>query len=396
MWNSVVCEDSMEGLTGLSFPLPGQIQTVPRAELYAIKYLVCNCYCGIIDIASDSLTNVETYNDRDKSKMQKSLNADLWYKINKHCVEFGVKLLLRWVKGHLDTKTTEHVFTDHDFALNYHADKFAEVTNAEAQVSAHEAASVFHSIARVRKIQARLVAILCSDTLDKVEQQYREPNQPKGVPTHDAQINSAHVICEQDTQLKCIVCLSTCSKSKGLRAWLDSCCTPVEQDEQKAPVLLWPWEPVRIGTQVVHSSHSMYAYRGVRFCAVCGGYGVHRTTLLIAKCQRGTGNAARAAVIRKMFAKQLPININDWPAIFQPVALDDSQISNEDKLCINRVRQEIKNHPSNTRHSVVHVDDSTGESSDVDIPAEPVVRRPMNFDADEDDFPMEQSNSESD
>ena len=88
----------------------------------------------------------------------------------------------------------------------------------------------------------------------------------------------------------------------------------------------------RHGTQVVLSSHSMYAYRGVRFCAVCGGYGAYRTTLLAAKCERGTGNAARAAVIRKMFAKQLPINIKDWPAIFQPVALDDSQISNEDKL----------------------------------------------------------------
>ena len=80
----------------------------------------------------------------------------------------------------------------------------------------------------------------------------------------------------------------------------------------------------------------------------------------------------------------------------QPVAVDDSRISNEDKLCINQVLKEIKNHPCNTSRSVVQVDDSSGESSDVDIPAEPVVRRPMNFDADEDDFPMEQSNSESD
>ena len=52
----------MEVLTGLSFPLPGEIQTVPRAELYAIKFLVCNCYYGI-DIGSDSMTNVDTYND---------------------------------------------------------------------------------------------------------------------------------------------------------------------------------------------------------------------------------------------------------------------------------------------------------------------------------------------
>ena len=79
----------------------------------------------------------------------------------------------------------------------------------------------------------------------------------------------------------------------------------------------------------------------------------------------------------------------------QPVAVDDSRISNEDKLCINQVSKEIRNRPSNTKCSVVQVDDSAGESSDVDIPAE-AVRRHMNFDIDEDDCPMEQSNSESD
>ena len=140
----------------------------------------------------------------------------------------------------------------------------------------------------------------------------------------------------------------------------------------------------------------MHTYQGVRFCAACGGYGVSRTTLLASRCDRLTGNAARAAVIRKMFAKGLPINFKDWPKIFQPIAADDSRISNEDKLSINQVLKEIRNHASNTKRSVVPVDDSAGESSDVDVPVEPVVRRPINFDTDEDDFPMEQSNSESD
>ena len=148
----------------------------------------------------------------------------------------------------------------------------------------------------------------------------------------------------------------------------------------------------------MHSSHSIYSYKGVRFCAVCGGYGAYRTTLLVSKCEGGTGNAARAAVIRKMFAEELPINIKDWPPIFQPVALDDSRISNEDKKVINMVKkqlQEMRNHHSNTCRSAAPIDDSKGESSDGDVPAE-AVRRPTNFDITEDDFPLEQSNSESD
>ena len=96
-----------------------------------------------------------------------------------------------------------------------------------------------------------------------------------------------------------------------------------------------------------------------------------------------------------IYIEQLPINIKNWPKIFQPVAVDDSRISSEDKLSINEVLKEIRNHPSNTKRRVAPVDDSTGESSDGDVPAE-AVRLPTNFDITEDDFPMEQSNSESD
>ena len=91
-----------------------------------------------------------------------------------------------------------------------------------------------------------------------------------------------------------------------------------------------------------------------------------------------------------MFSKQLPINIKDWPIFFQPVAVADSRISSEDKLSINEVLKQIKNHPSNIRRASscgLHAEDSAGESSDVDVPAIEVVRRPMNFDIDEDDFP---------
>ena len=97
-----------------------------------------------------------------------------------------------------------------------------------------------------------------------------------------------------------------------------------------------------------------------------------------------------------MFAEQLPINIKNWPPIFQPVAVDDSRISNEDKLIINKVKKEMRNHHSNTLRSAAPIDDSTGESSDSDVPAEAVRGLPTNFDITEDDFPMEQSNSESD
>ena len=173
--------------------------------------------------------------------------------------EFGVWLILRWLRGHLDTKETDNSFSDHDFVLNCHADKFAEATTADYQVSAPDAANYFHSAGRVGKVQARLAAILCSPVLTKT-QMHQEPNlaQPK------ANQPSAHVICEQRSQLECIVRLSTCSKHLGSRQWLDSCCMPATSDDNIAPVPVCLWESVRIGTQIGHNTHSMYTYKGVK------------------------------------------------------------------------------------------------------------------------------------
>ena len=92
MWNVSVSVDTLEVECGFSFPLPGDVQTVPRAELYAIKTIVCGCYWGLLEVVSDRFTNVDMYDDPDKAHMTKSLSADLWKAINDHCNKWGVRL----------------------------------------------------------------------------------------------------------------------------------------------------------------------------------------------------------------------------------------------------------------------------------------------------------------
>ena len=134
---------------------------------------------------------------RDKVHMTKSLNADQWKVINDHCNKGGVRLWLRWVKGHLETKKTDLHFSDHDFALNYHADKFCEATSGDYQVSAHDAANFIFNAGRIKRIQTRLAAIICSPLHEDLEQHERQDKKVRVNPLVNAIADSKHVVFEQ-------------------------------------------------------------------------------------------------------------------------------------------------------------------------------------------------------
>ena len=59
-------DNDFKVVLGASLPLPGKIQTVPRAELYAMYTVVRNVSGGAVRIVSDSEINVNMYyNNRD-------------------------------------------------------------------------------------------------------------------------------------------------------------------------------------------------------------------------------------------------------------------------------------------------------------------------------------------
>ena len=91
----------------------------------------------------------------------------------------------------------------------------------------------------------------------------------------------------------------------------------------------------------------MYSNEGVKFCALCGGYGVKRTTLLAAPCEKKAGNGPRVASIRELFAKERPDSLKNWPAIFQRAESESNAggaglISSEHGLIIRNILNEIR------------------------------------------------------
>jgi len=164
----------------------------------------------------------------------------------------------------------------------------------------------------------------------------------------------------------------------------------MDADHNK-PIPIWRWEVVKVGTQTVHHSHNMYSYKGVKFCAVCGGYGVKRTTLLARECDRRCGNAPRAALVKRLFDKQRPCSLKGWPKLFQDG--DNAEISEHDRSIICDVQNQI-NELSKATIMPMEVQEDAAPSEVNDVNVDP---RPQNscLDFEDEAFPCEEF-SESD
>ena len=60
-------------------PLPGDFQSVPRAELYAIYIVVSHVFHGIVRVISDSEINISKFY-QGKAAALASVNFDIWEK----------------------------------------------------------------------------------------------------------------------------------------------------------------------------------------------------------------------------------------------------------------------------------------------------------------------------
>ena len=75
---------------------------------------------------------------------------------------------------------------------------------------------------------------------------------------------------------RCSNCQSFGKKAAPtIRLWLQSYCTTVLSDAT-GPVQVPVGHPHLVGSQVSHSSHSLYFYRGITYCDECGSY-CHQT-----------------------------------------------------------------------------------------------------------------------
>ena len=87
-------------------PLPGAVQNVPRAELYAILLVAQNAWSSSVYVVhSDSATNVQLYQNGEAACLA-SENSDLWEELWKNVHLKALNFQLLWVKAHCDTAET--------------------------------------------------------------------------------------------------------------------------------------------------------------------------------------------------------------------------------------------------------------------------------------------------
>ncbi len=157
---------------GLKYPLPGDVQTVPRAELSAITTLaeIVEERSMIVYIG-DNKPVIDLFH-KGEVVCAKSANADLYkllfaYINNKH-LDFTVF----WMSSHLDQpepknkkgkpKTRPLWVQEHDILGNKEADRLAERAAQLAELPDEIVEEHIDNIIMVNCIQARLATIICN------------------------------------------------------------------------------------------------------------------------------------------------------------------------------------------------------------------------------------------
>ena len=86
----------------MSTPLPGEIQTNNRAEIYAILIVVQNLeLAGKVDFFTDNKIARDTYN-KGKNRARLANHADLWSEIFRNIEEKYIDVTVYWMPSHTD------------------------------------------------------------------------------------------------------------------------------------------------------------------------------------------------------------------------------------------------------------------------------------------------------
>ena len=221
----VQIDSNLDLLFESHFPLPGAVQTIPRAELAAIARVVVCVSHGTIVIHSDSKVNIDMYL-RPRSVARSSINGDLWTSIFTAIDQKALILRLSWVKGHLDTVDSSVPFTDHEYALNFYADRAAGIAAHDCQIyDRNISMPVLNAIKIVGAIGRRLSAIIVSGMLGPKIHHAKNHAPPKpAAPTLQERVDqSSHYISLGKCRAYCFACNCSVSiKSPNFSKWVET------------------------------------------------------------------------------------------------------------------------------------------------------------------------------
>ena len=311
-------------LWGAFSPLPGKLQTVPRAELYAILVVCLHVVReGQIVIVSDSKLNVDAFIKGEQFCMT-AANSDIWRELF-DCIETrALTLQLQWSKGHADNPETylSYGVTPRNLLGNLCADALAGRGAEVGQVSYQDSMNLKWHRALVKRIQARAVVILNatqSKSLQKSQACEKvKPLKVRKVTTSGLAVATEHRFTTLSRTLHCYVCLRHSGHTQAARrAFLQSPCkvditmvNAIFKGSSKPATV--PLERiVQIGRRSIHASHKLCIYKGLYYCTKCGYHAHAKAQKLLSPCQERSAEGVKRA--SRIGQGKLPSGMSRWP-----------------------------------------------------------------------------------
>ena len=303
-------------------PLVGTVQTVPRAELYAV-YLVLD-HVGPrsnVNIVSDSAITVDLF-ELGRDSCMRSVNSDMWEALFDIIASKELVVKLTWIKSHWNVGMAEqYPLHPIDLLGNTIADKLADAAASQYRVLHNDSMDLLFYYELIRKIQARALTILSivipSNVVVARPKSQSIPRVAR--PTIGAAaLGTSHAITTFSNLMVCRACHQRAPVGRdNIIRWLASTCTPEPSlkyayfSGKTRPVDLPNSGAVRVGRQVIHQTHKLKVHKGLIFCVQCGYYASNRGIRLISECTE-RGPTARNRVLNH-FRGILPSGVAEWP-----------------------------------------------------------------------------------
>ena len=296
---------------GAHFPLPGEIQTVARGELYALVCLLKHAdQLAEIDFVTDNKGVRDVYNKGPKDAAFSS-NCDLFRETFQIIIKKALKVTVRWMPSHLATKPNvvrPDDVTDSDIKGNDLADHYAGLSAEAFQVPLNIAIQCKHYYKLVKRIQKRIIAVISNLPERK---KYVTVNTTKElVKTLDDRIKeSMHSIQRSNNRIYCTVCKNDFRLGdQSLHPWLKGPCTELTYDNRPNRI---DNELLHVGNQNVHSSHRLSVHRGLVYCHKCGCRKGTHIKKMAHSCEPPTkyGRDCLQAIANDV----RPPNLAEWP-----------------------------------------------------------------------------------
>ena len=253
--------------------VPGSVQSVPRAELYAAIQALKAAESPNITLFSDCKYFVD-YSEKEPSLLRTVANGDLWDEFLKLSVNKNVNVVK--VKAHCTLEDVRNgVIQWEHYVGNSYADTLAGEGAARAQVPQAIVDEMSSLDAMAWRIQDRLVAIVCAGTT-------KEQDKRDGLEHRRTKAARAHEGPDE--------------------------CQPCEEQQAQEQLAQFeedlgpPEVPNRLGgerSSKLHISHTIRAGDGFVYCARCGSYATTRGRALLKDCP-GLPKLTGRAVLKRI------------------------------------------------------------------------------------------------